>query len=320
MDENYGGPVQGGWRTITWSRYEQQVVIADRELNYVDIGAGGPPVVLLHGHGATWQYWLDVIALLSHRRRVVTLDLPGFGASRAHPWRTVSMARIVGVIGELLDQLGIPECDLVGHSMGSIFAIEVAAADARRVRTVTLAGGPALSILALFQHPIRTAWRHPRLAIAVLGDMITAGLHIPQSVLTRVARRRWLRKLAFGAYVARPELLAADLSVQLMKGVGAPAYFHVPLKARQYSPAPFESIKCPIMLVNARHDTFVPAQDIDDFLTRMPHARSHILDDAGHLVTVEYPVTFSKLLTEFTDGARSRSSGAEPVIPPAIGE
>ncbi|WP_168162521.1 alpha/beta fold hydrolase [Mycobacterium haemophilum] len=115
--------MDGAWRTITWSHYEHQILIAGRELNYVDIGWLGPPVVLLHGHGSTWQYWLDVIALLCQRRRVIALDLPGFGASRAHPWRTVSMAGIVATIVEFLDRLDVAKCDLVGHSMGSIFAL-----------------------------------------------------------------------------------------------------------------------------------------------------------------------------------------------------
>ncbi len=157
IGERYGGSVDGAWRTITWSHYEHQILIAGRELNYVDIGWLGPPVVLLHGHGSTWQYWLDVIALLCQRRRVIALDLPGFGASRAHPWRTVSMAGIVATIVEFLDRLDVAKCDLVGHSMGSIFALEVAVADPNRIRTLTLAGGPALSIVSMFQHPIRTA-------------------------------------------------------------------------------------------------------------------------------------------------------------------
>ncbi|MGH3553008.1 MAG: alpha/beta fold hydrolase, partial [Mycobacterium sp.] len=309
MSEHYGGSVDGAWRAITWSRYERQILIADREINYVDIGAGDP-VVLLHGHGSTWQYWLDVIALLSDRRRVVALDLPGFGSSLAHPWRAVSMAGIVSAIGELLDRLDVAECDLVGHSMGSIFALEVAAADPNRIRTLTLAGGPALSIVAMFQHPLRTALRHPRLALTVVSDMITAGLPIPQFVQRWVAHHRWLRKLAFGTYVARPELLAPDLCTQLMKGVGAPAYFHIPLKARRYRPAPFESVRCPVMLVNGRDDAFVPTHDVAAFTARMPQTRSHIIDDAGHLVTVEYPTAYTHLFIDFTDRGNPRP--AEP--------
>lgn len=277
-------------------------------------------MVLLHGHGSTWQYWLDVIALLSHRRRVVAFDLPGFGASQAHPWRAVSMAGIVGGIGEFLDRLEIAECDLVGHSMGSIFAVEVAVADPNRIRTLTLAGGPALSIVAMFQRPMRTTWRYPRLALTVVSDMVTAGLPIPRFVLRQVARRRWLRKLVFGAYVARPELLSPDLSTQLMKGVGAPAYFHVPLKARSYQLAPFESVRCPVMLVNGRDDAFVPAEDIEAFTARMPHTRSHVIDGAGHLVTVEYPGTFTKLFIDFSDRANSRPEAPGLLFPPAIGD
>jgi pimeloyl-ACP methyl ester carboxylesterase len=302
-DEPYGGHPDAAWRGIDWCDHEQQTLVAGRVLNYVDMGSGDVPVVLVHGHGSTWQYWLEVMALLVGGRRVIAVDLPGFGASQAHSFSAVSMDTVVGALVQLLDKLGVTRYDLIGHSLGTIIGIEIAAFDQHRIRTLTLAGGPARSVLAIFQQPVRTALRYPSLALKVLGDMLTAGLPIPGWLRRMVARRPWLRRLAFGSYVARPRDLSADLAEELMKGVGAPGYFHIPLKARGYRPAPFEAVRCPVLLVNGSEDAFVPYADVRAFLARTPDAVSHIIGGAGHLVTVEYPATFISLFEKFLTAA-----------------
>ncbi|RFD24070.1 hypothetical protein MUBE_14320 [Mycobacterium uberis] len=43
------------------------------------------------------------------------------------------------------------------------------------------------------------------------------------------------------------------------------------------------------MLVNVCVDNFVPSADVEDFTVRLPHVSRNIVDDVGHLVTVEYP-------------------------------
>lgn len=311
-DEPYGGVAKATWREIDFTARERQAVLAGRVLNYVDIGAGDVPVVLLHGHGSSWQYWLEVAALLTGAgRRVIAVDLPGFGASQAHSFSTVSMSTtMVGTLVALLDEIGIARCDLVGHSFGTIVGIEITAVHRDRIRSLTLAGGPASSIVEIFSRPLHTALRHPGLAMTVLGDMLTAGLPLPRWIRRVVSRRTWLRRLAFGSYVTHPAQLAPDLAEELMRGVGAPGYFHIPLKARRYFPAPFEAIGCPVLLVNGNHDAFVPSTDIEEFLAQVPFARSYVLEGAGHLVTVEYPATFVRLFQQFSDSAENTSAEA----------
>jgi 3-oxoadipate enol-lactonase len=307
--EHYAGASDAAWRAISWARYERSLTVAGARLRFVDIGTSGTPVLLIHGHGSTWHYWLETIALLvGEGRRVIAVDLPGFGASQPHSFASASMDRLVDSLSELLDQLGIARCNVVGHSFGTIVALELALRHQWRVHTLTLAGGPATSIVALFQHPLRVAVRLPRLALTVLGDMCTAGLPIPLWMQRVVARRVWLRKLAFASYVAHPAQLPADLAECLMLGVGAPAYFHLPLKARGFAPVPLQGLRCPVLVVNGSHDAFVPAGDVASFLRDVPHARGFTIEGAGHLVTVEYPATFVRLLTEFCASAVDRPS------------
>src|SRR5260370_41592972 len=61
------------------------IAAAGTDVNVLCAGRGRRTVVLLHGFGDTHATWRHVVPVLARRHRVVALDLPGFGASRALP-------------------------------------------------------------------------------------------------------------------------------------------------------------------------------------------------------------------------------------------
>jgi len=81
-DEEYGCGAQPDWRGVDWKAATQRIEIGGRLVNVVSLGAGeGPPVVFIHGLGGCWQNWLENLPAVALHRRVVALDLPGFGES-----------------------------------------------------------------------------------------------------------------------------------------------------------------------------------------------------------------------------------------------
>ena len=85
----------------------------------------GPPVVLLHGLGATKASFLPTLAALAPRHRVIAIDLPGFGDS-AKPVRAAYDAPYFArAVVALLDALELDRVALVGNSMGGRVALEV---------------------------------------------------------------------------------------------------------------------------------------------------------------------------------------------------
>src|SRR5688572_24948357 len=98
----------------------------------------GPPVVLLHGLGATKASFLPTLAALAPHHRVIAIDLPGFGDSTKPlnaPYHAPYFAR--SVVG-LLDALDMQQADVVGNSMGGRVAIEVGLRHPDRVRRLAL--------------------------------------------------------------------------------------------------------------------------------------------------------------------------------------
>ncbi len=103
------------------------VEVSGVRLHYLERGEG-PPVVLLHGNGATAEDFeaAGLIDRLSANHRVIAFDRPGFGYSprpRDRTWTAEEQARL---IHEALAQLSVEEPIMVGHSWGTLAAASLA--------------------------------------------------------------------------------------------------------------------------------------------------------------------------------------------------
>ncbi|GAA2139728.1 alpha/beta hydrolase [Arthrobacter humicola] len=102
-------------------------------------GPAAPAVVLLHGIGASHRYLRRLNRLLAGSMDTYSIDLPGFGAT-PRPERTLSIAEHARYVLGAMEQLGVTEFVLVGHSMGTQFATEAALQEPGRVSHLVLMG------------------------------------------------------------------------------------------------------------------------------------------------------------------------------------
>jgi pimeloyl-ACP methyl ester carboxylesterase len=100
------------------------------------------PLVLLHGRGGAGAGFAPILPQLAARRRVITVDLPGWGLSEKPRFtgHAPEDALRVWVDGALafLDAEGVAQVDLLGHSMGGFTALALALAHPERVRRLVL--------------------------------------------------------------------------------------------------------------------------------------------------------------------------------------
>ena len=88
---------------------------------YNDTGEG-LPVVFLHGFCETSDIWSGIQHQISRKFRVITLDLPGFGASPL-PDYPFSLSDIATEIKHFLDSINVNKYILIGHSLGGYIAL-----------------------------------------------------------------------------------------------------------------------------------------------------------------------------------------------------
>lgn len=96
------------------------------------VGGSGSPLVLVHGLGGSALNWMALAPALARRRRVLVPDLPGHGRSASLP-RAAREERALmpyaRVVAELAALEGMSPAALVGHSLGGLIALRLAAAD-----------------------------------------------------------------------------------------------------------------------------------------------------------------------------------------------
>jgi pimeloyl-ACP methyl ester carboxylesterase len=289
------------WRQVDWAAYEHQVVLRNGLVNYVDIGAGGQPCVLLHGHGGRWQCWLETLPALAEHRRVIALDLPGFGRSALPPRPARSMDSLAGVVEELATLLDLGAVDVVGHSMGTLCAIESrppsphGCGDScwRRApphRSSTFSPTRSASVAVT---PARRCGDR-RLAVGWPAD---AGIRTARVGVSNTTARAGLRALLHARRQPRPRFgQAAD---RLRR---RPGYYSVAARAHHYDPRPAQhGVQCPVMLINGADDSWVPVADIEHLRGVAPVAVDIRISPARHLLTIEWPALLNQLVTDFLD-------------------
>lgn len=108
-----------------------------RQFAYVDLGQG-PALLLLHGYSDTSRSF-SLIASNFGGYRLIIPDLGGHGGSM--PGEGMAVADLARDVDCLIDRLGVHEFALVGHSMGAMIAIEIAARRQQAVRALVLLSG-----------------------------------------------------------------------------------------------------------------------------------------------------------------------------------
>src|SRR4051812_1678542 len=293
-DEEYGATAQPDWRGIDWREHLRSTEIAGRRVNYVDIGSGdGPPVVFVHGLGGAWQNWLENIPRVAQERRVLALDLPGFGASEM-PLREISIPGYGRVVDKFCEQLDLSEVALVGNSMGGFVAAEVAIQAPQRVERLVLVSAAGISITALNRRPAQT-WGRVAAAIGTYGAANTRAAIV----------RPGFRHIALGFVARHPTRLRADLCWEQIHASGTEGFRDALEALLEYDFRDrLSSIHVPTLLVWGKEDMLVPVEDADEFESRIPGARKLVMDDTGHVPMLERPRTFNDQLLQFLSEPR----------------
>lgn len=107
-------------------------------LHVVDHGTG-PVILMVHGLGGHVRHFTyGVEKLLSNNFRVIAVDRPGSGHSLRHQAAGASMQAQADALDALLDQLGVPQATVVGHSLGGAISLMLAARHPHRVKALAL--------------------------------------------------------------------------------------------------------------------------------------------------------------------------------------
>ncbi len=236
-------------------------------------------IVFVHGGEQDHSVWILQSRYLAHHGYgVLAVDLPGHGKSGGAP-----LARIEDIadwIVALLDAAGVKTTALVGHSMGSLAALECAGRHPQRVNRIALLGTafPMRVSPELLQatrqnepaaHDMINIWSHS--AYAHYPSNPGPGFWVPGGNLRLLQRQK-------------PGVLHADFSACNDYSDGLE-------RAAQ--------VKCPALVLLGERDSMTPARGGLQLAEAIPGARVVTLENAGHNLMGEKPDEVLDLLAEF---------------------
>ena len=139
--------------------------VKDVPLNVVRLGEGGVPLLMLHGWAHSLENLRGLGELLSQDRAVHLIDLPGFGQSGV-PTEVWGVAEYVERLKQYVDEAGLKQFDILGHSFGGKVAVPFCARYPGLVRRAVLINTSAL-------RPIRAPKERIRMVcIRTLGKIL----------------------------------------------------------------------------------------------------------------------------------------------------
>lgn len=106
-------------------------------LAYDDVGRGTSPLVFIHGVACHRGFWAPQRRHFARRHRVVALDLRGHGESDA-PEQAYTIAGLADDVAWICGELDLHRPVLIGHSLGGLVALELAASHRYEVAAIVL--------------------------------------------------------------------------------------------------------------------------------------------------------------------------------------
>lgn len=301
--DDYGASASPSWREIDWRDHLRQAEIAGRSVNYVEMGEpSGDALVLIHGLSGRWANWLENIPFFARDRRVIALDLPGFGHSEM-PAEPISITGFARCVEELCGRLDLGRIDIVGNSMGGFVGAEMGIRFPDRVEGLVLVSAAGISIVNLRRNSAIVAAR----MLAAAGASSAAQ---QRAVLSRPA---WTHA-AFSLVFRHPTRMPRELLFEQMIGAGKPGFVPAMEALTSYDFTDrLPDVKARTLVLWGTNDMLVPVRDAYEFERLIPGARALVMEDTGHCAMLERPIAFNREVKRFLDerGASTEASGDE---------
>ena len=245
--------------------------------HYVSIGEG-PPIVLVHGLGGTLDVWHGVSQSLALHHHVIAMDLRGHGRTPAGRAQ-FSIKAWSQDVAALMTALQLPAATIVGHSMGTLIAQQVAITEPDMVDQLVLVGG-----ITYFEPPDKQAYEQRAKVVEeqgldeIVDDWITGAL----SPRTRA-------RLPQVAGLLRHLFLSND-----------PRSYAKASRAMARAPAvEREQIGQPTLLLVGDHDRSTPLRMTEQLHKQIPVSRVQVVPSAAHWMTLEQPDVIAAAILQF---------------------
>jgi pimeloyl-ACP methyl ester carboxylesterase len=256
-------------------------ITTDQGIVHYEVYGRGRPVILLHGWLGSWGLWQETMSFLGRYYRTYALDFWGFGES-GKKRETYAVQDFVILVDQFMEQLGIVNAPLVGHSMGGTVSLSVAIKYPQRVSKVVVVGSPIVGSSLAF--PLKWAGYRP-IAFLLFNMMgvFRFGMRVASPIICRDERFA--------------DMMDRDLSRTTLE-----SFLRSIASLRRTDLRPWlGQIKIPAMGIYGDRDVIVHPRQWEPMKKGIDHAHIERFPAAGHFPMLEEPQNFAERLKVFLD-------------------
>lgn len=253
-----------------------QVQLNGFTMHYIEQGSGSEPIVFVHGFISSQIWWQPALKQLPAHFHAYAIDLRASGESEqiesGH-----TLEQYAGDLHQFIEQMGLQQCILVGHSMGGGVAMQYALTHQDRLKALVLVDPMAAYGTTI--SPEITAW-------------INAQQGNPEGI----------RQLIVGAFASPPTGDYLELLVENGVRWEKPIYLGTMDDMARFNVSErLSEIQVPTLVTWGDKDTVIPFAAIVNIFTSIPGCALEVWHGVGHSGPIEIPDRFIKLLTGFID-------------------
>lgn len=280
LDARYGNPAD-----------HRMNLGSDLAVRYRDEGRrDGPVLVLVHGFSASSADWADWVRLLSPKYRVITLDLPGHGLTRAPADWPADPDHYADLVDRVVTRIVPGKFALAGNSMGGEVSLHYA-----------MRHGEHLSALILVDSAGGSTGRGKSSGGPVIFGLL--GNPVGRAVLARIDLTAMIRQGLQSAFIDKA-LVTPALVQRYADFARAPGHrpilLHILANPRHAATdAQLSAIHVPTLVMHGTDDRLIPYADGQRLAAKIPGARLVTYSGVGHVPMEQIPEKSAKDLQEF---------------------
>jgi pimeloyl-ACP methyl ester carboxylesterase len=245
---------------------------------FYEIKGRGEPLILVHGAGGSSAYWYNQLSELSNNLQVVAIDLPGHGKSERLKGKP-TIAKYAEHVANFVNQMRFGKVVMLGHSMGGLVVEQIALKHAEMLDKLIIVDSSAkFTVPHDYSNSLRSG--------TDFNPIEFASLFFSPKTLEKTNIVSLLEQMTQGmASNFDPNILADDFKL-----VGT-----VDFRRR------LQDIDIPTLIVHGADD-IVPLSSAEFLHENIKGSRLEIIHDAGHLVMIEKPDEFNRVILRFVEG------------------
>ena len=264
--------------------YNLSTSVNDFELSYDDVGEGNIPVIFLHGFPFDKTMWELQLEFLKFTYRLIACDIRGFGKS-TDEYTPLSIDLFTDDLIKFMDKLQIEKAIVCGLSMGGYIALNAVKRFPCRFEALVLSDTQCIADTAEGK-----AKRYKVIedikenGAAKFNEGFIKNVFHPDSPVNKKEIVDQLTEVVF-----------ANSQEIIIQGLTA-------LAERSETCSSLEEINIPTLILCGREDVVTPLAQSESMNAAIKGSKLQIIENAGHVSSLEQPHDFAKYLSEFLAG------------------